>query len=188
MANIVTRTWDSVFLGVRRPLGLVGSPVVLPYRKFGTPHRLRVAGRVVEDRGVVSAAHTPSTAANLWLTFKRYAAYEIPDAEIRIRFGVEEHSILTDRKGFFEVEIKPSKPVELPPFESWFPVKLSLLNAGPNPLLAAEARWAKAEISIGHRLEPAGSCMGGFHTPHGIRKPSPSQSKSCSATLLESGR
>ena len=35
----------------------------------------------------------------------------------------------------------PSKPVELPPFESWFPVKLSLLNAGwgPSPLLAAEA-------------------------------------------------
>lgn len=140
-ASFVERTWDRLFLGVRRPFGLVGSALILPYRKFGTADRLRVAGRVVEDRGVVSAAHTNSTAANLWLTFKRYAAYEVPEAEVRIRFGAEDHTIVTDRKGFFESEIAPAAPVELPPGETWLPVKVTLLNAPSNqrPLLTAEA-------------------------------------------------
>ena len=129
-ASLVGRTWDSLFLGLRRPFGLVGAAMILPYRKFGTSDRLRVAGRVVEDRGVVSAAHSKSTAANLWLTFKRYAAYEVPKAKIGIRFAGENHTIVANRKGFFEVEIKPAAPIKLPSSKCWLPVELSLLDAG----------------------------------------------------------
>jgi hypothetical protein len=35
---------------------------------------------------------------------------------------------------------------------------------------------AKYEIPIGHHRNPAGSCLGGFPTPDGIRKPSPKRS------------
>ena len=36
---------------------------------------------------------------------------------------------------------------------------------------------AKHENPIDRHRSPAGSCLGGFRTPHGIRKPSPSQPK-----------
>src|SRR3712207_1082038 len=95
--------WDKLHRGVREPLGLVGPALILPYRKFGTPELLRIGGRVVEDRGVVTAAHTTSTAANIWLTLKRYGAYEIPGAKVRVQFGADTDTIVTDAKGFFEV-------------------------------------------------------------------------------------
>lgn len=141
VAGRIGRIWDALFLAVRRPFGLVGPAIILPYRKFGTPDRLRIAGRVVEDRGVVSAAHTHSIATNLWLTFKRYAAYEVPEAEIRIEIGPERHAIVSDRKGFFEMELDPAAPLSLPPGESWLPAKLSLVSAptGPSRPLDAEA-------------------------------------------------
>jgi phosphatidate phosphatase APP1 len=140
-AGLVGRAWDRLFVSVRRPFGLLGSPIILPYRKFGTPHRVRLAGRVVEDRGVVAAAHTDSTAANLWLTFKRYVAYEVPGAVVAVRFAGEDHTVASDRKGFFEVEIEPTVPVRLPWGESWLSVELRLLQAGTEatPPLSAEA-------------------------------------------------
>jgi phosphatidate phosphatase APP1 len=122
-------------------LGLLGSPIILPYRKFGTPNRVRLAGRVVEDRGVVAAAHTDSTAANLWLSLKRYVAYEVPGAVVAVRFGGEDHTVASDRKGFFEVEIEPRVPLRLPLGESWLSVEIRLLQARADttPLLSAEA-------------------------------------------------
>jgi hypothetical protein len=47
---------------------------------------------------------------------------------------------------------------------------------------------AKFEIPIDHHRSPAGSCLGGFRTPDGIRKPSPMQSGGNSLTAPESGR
>src|SRR5688572_18649491 len=121
--------WDRLYRGFRERLGAVGTPLILTYRKFGMPELIRIGGRVVEDRGVVSAAHTASTAENLWLTLKRYAAYEVPGAKIRIHFGAETHIVVTDAKGFFEVEIGLSEPVRLPAAESWLPVKVGLVDA-----------------------------------------------------------
>jgi phosphatidate phosphatase APP1 len=133
--------WDKLHRGVREPLGLVGPALLLPYRKFGTPDLLRVGGRVVEDRGVLTAAHTKSAAENIRLTLKRYGAYEIPGAKVRVQFGAETDTIVTDSRGFFEVEIMPSAPVHPPPGEVWLPVKLSLLDApgASNRPLDAEA-------------------------------------------------
>ena len=137
--------WDRFYRGVRERLGAVGTPLILTYRKFGTPELIRIGGRVVEDRGVVSAAHTASTAENLWLTLKRYAAYEVPGAKIRIHFGAETHIVVTDAKGFFEVEIGLSEPVRLPAAESWLPVKVGLVDA---PGDAARPLQAEAFVLI----------------------------------------
>ncbi len=137
--------WDKLHRGVRTPLGLVGPALILPYRKFGTPELLRIGGRVIEDRGVASAAHTDSTAANVWLTLKRYGAYEIPGAKIRIQFGAETDTIVTDAQGFFEIEIEPSKPVHPPAGGTWLPVELNLMEA---PNAASRPIDAEAQILI----------------------------------------
>jgi len=137
--------WDRLHRRVREQLGWVGTPLILTYRKFGTPELIRIGGRVVEDRGVVSAAHTASTAANFWLTLKRYAAYEVPGARIRIHFGAKTEIVVTDAKGFFEVEIELSKPVRLPAGESWLAVKVGLVDA---PGEAARPLQAEASVLI----------------------------------------
>src|SRR5208337_4794785 len=46
----------------------------------------------------------------------------------------------------------------------------------------------KTEIPIDRRRTPAGSCLGGFRTPDGIRKPSPSRSLMRGVVMPQSGR
>lgn len=152
-ARGIAGLWDKLHRGVRTPLGLVGPAIILPYRKFGTPELLRIGGRVIEDRGVASAAHTDSTAANVWLTLKRYGAYEIPGAKIRMQFGPETDTVVTDARGFFEIEIKPLQPVHPPHGESWLPVELNLVEA-PN----AASRPIDAEAAV--LIPPASARFG----------------------------
>ena len=68
--------------------------------------------------------------------------------------------------------------------------KISLTKFPPTPVPSRFRRHlnqAKLQIPIDHRRSPADSCMGGFRTPDGIRKPSPSLPPSRSVELSESG-
>jgi hypothetical protein len=69
---------------------------------------------------------------------------------------------------------------------SW--AKISLTKPPPTPApsrLRNDLNRAKLEIPIDHHRSPAGSCMGGFRTPDGIRKPSPWWSfRRCGAYLV----
>ena len=137
--------WDRLTAGLRQTLRMAGQPLILPYRKFGTPNRLRIAGRVVEDRGVISAAHTDSTAANIWLTFKRYAAYEVEGATVHFEVGGEAGTLVTDRNGFFEAEVVADDQVGPKPGELWLPVKLMLAATPGN---AGAAVVAEGQVLI----------------------------------------
>ena len=62
--------------------------------------------------------------------------------------------------------------------------KTPLTKSQPTPApnrFRNQLNRAKLEIPIDHRRSPAGSCLGGFRMPDGIRKPSPQQT---SAQLL----
>lgn len=137
--------WDSARLGLRRRLGHVDPALILPYRKFGTPERFRIAGRVIEDRGVISAAHTDSTLENVRLTLKRWGSREIPGARITWRCGTEQGELVTDEEGFFEVEIVPAEPAVLQPREMWLTVPLELL---PAPFVTDTPIDAKASVLV----------------------------------------
>ena len=140
-AERLRNRWDGAILAARRQLKLTGPALILPYRTFGTAERFRIAGRVVEDRGVVAASHTDSTPHNLWLTFKRYAAHEVNGARLSFRAGDESGPVVTNRRGFFEVEVKPTKPLSPASGDIWAPVELELVAAPgvESPHVAAEA-------------------------------------------------
>jgi phosphatidate phosphatase APP1 len=131
--------WDKLHFNVRKPLGLVGPALILPYRKYGTADRLRIGGRVIEDRGVLSASYTNSAAANIWLSLKRYGAYEMPGAAVRVRFGEDTETITADAKGFFEIEIEPAAPIHPPEGSLWLSVKLELVSTPSSASLPIEA-------------------------------------------------
>lgn len=128
-AHRIEGVWDKLHLGARRRLGLIGPALILPYRKFGTPERLRIGGRVIEDKGVISAPRSDATRENIRLTLKRYASNEIPGARVAFELRGDAGEVRTDEEGFFEVEIEPATPVALPAGESWLGVKLTLLDA-----------------------------------------------------------
>ena len=94
-------------LGVERD-----TPLLAPYRGFGTAESLWFRGRVLEDEGVISALHSDSLAVNLRHTYKRYETDEIPGATIRWSHesaGGETAggTLETDREGFFEHHFQP---------------------------------------------------------------------------------
>ena len=62
------------------------------------------------------------------------------------------------------------------PAVAWSNVSLTASLSAPSPTPRRHHRdRLKLEVPIDRRRTPAGSCLGGFRTPHGIRKPSPKQ-------------
>ena len=62
------------------------------------------------------------------------------------------------------------------PTVAWSKVSLAASPSAPSPTPRRHRRARlKLEIPIDPRRNPAGSCLGGFRTPHGIRKPSPNE-------------
>ena len=145
VAHRIEGVWDRLHLGARRSLGLIGPALMVPYRKFGTPERLRIGGRVIEDKGVISAPRSNSTRENIRLTLKRYASNEIPGARVAFAVGGEAGEVVTDEEGFFEVEIKPAVPVSPPPGEVWVGVKLTLAEA---PHVTEKPLTAMADVLV----------------------------------------
>jgi len=78
--------------------------VILPYLGYGTPKKLTVCGRVLEDEGFRPTADADSRWRNLIRFWQRLESDEVPGARVRAR-GVE---TVTDREGYFHLELEGS--------------------------------------------------------------------------------
>lgn len=111
----------------RRPL------VIVPYLGFGTPAKLTLSGRVLEDNGLTSARATDSRWRNLVQFARLLESDEVPGVRLRARFQGREQEVLTDGEGYFDLEITPASAL---PSDDWHTVELELLepataHAGP---------------------------------------------------------
>lgn len=94
--------------------------IILPYLGYGTPRRLTVCGRVLQDEGFRPAADVDRRLRNLIAFFKRLETDEVPGARLRARFAGKESETRTNREGYFSVELKvAAKP-------GWNAVELDL--------------------------------------------------------------
>ncbi len=120
------RFWDEARLAFKHRTGLLGTPILVPYRGLATPDELWIRGRVMEDQGVTTAPHSESTLRNVWLTFKRYETDEIGGARVAWRALGQSGELLTDTEGFFDavLPVRPDRSAA-----PWFPVELELLSA-----------------------------------------------------------
>ncbi|MBP0618247.1 App1 family protein [Jiella mangrovi] len=137
--------WDTARLAFKRRTGLLGTPILVPYRGIVTPEGVWVRGRVMEDQGVMTAPHTESTLTNVWLTLKRYETDEIPGARVAWRALGKDGELVTDREGYFDA-VLPVHPG--PDTSPWFTVKLELISAPVH-----EVTPLGAEINV-RRLSP----------------------------------
>ncbi len=104
--------------------------IILPYLGYGTPQKLTVRGRVLEDEGFTATGDADSRWRNLIHFWKRLESDEVPGARVRARCGRADTEALTDREGYFRLELATRAKA------GWNPVELELAD---NPRVKAKA-------------------------------------------------
>jgi len=120
------RFWDRTRQRFKRRVGLLGTPMLVPYRGLSGPDGVWVRGRVLEDQGVISAPHSESTLRNIWLTLWRYETDEVAGAVVKWRALGQEGELVTNEEGYFDA-VLPITPD--PNAAPWFMVEMELLSA-----------------------------------------------------------
>ncbi|RYY94818.1 MAG: DUF2183 domain-containing protein [Chitinophagaceae bacterium] len=139
----VEERWDSLRAGLNRRLGLNDPIQLLPYRTYGTPRKVYVKGRVLEDKRIASASDKDTVLNNLLNMYKRFESDEVAGATLRLRLGSETHEVTTDREGYFVFDIHPAEPIHNEAL--WHPVELELLDA---PIPHEKGMRVSAEVMI----------------------------------------
>jgi phosphatidate phosphatase APP1 len=117
----------AVGAGPARSSAPIADPIIiLPYVSYGTPLKLTIRGRVLEDEGFRAAADADGRWRNLIQFYKRLESDEVPGA--RLRAGDTE--TLTDRQGYFRFEVEGSFPA------GWNDIGLELLHPRPAQAVA----------------------------------------------------
>jgi phosphatidate phosphatase APP1 len=111
--------------------------IILPYLGYGTPRRLTVCGRVLEDEGFLPSADTDTRWRNLVHFYKRLESDEVPAARLRASFLGMKKETTTDAEGYFKLALEPRGRIG--PGE-WQEVELELL--------APEAANATARVLV----------------------------------------
>jgi phosphatidate phosphatase APP1 len=111
-------------------------PRIEAYHGYGTPDRLYLKGRVLQDPGVRPSDADSGRMRNLRNTVRRAMTDEIPFARVRARYGDAEAEAQADREGFFGIVLPIEGPVERD--GAWHEAELELLDPKPSP--GAEVR------------------------------------------------
>ena len=126
----IENAWDALKRDLGRKIALVkerDTPLVQPFRGFGTADEFWVRGRVLEDEGVISALHSDSLLVNLKHTYKRYETDEIPGAVLSWEMGGRAGRVTTDEEGYFDFRFRPGDAFD--PDRAWHDVHLILEEA-----------------------------------------------------------
>ena len=141
----MTRIKPPRFSGLRRLLAKARDPVIiLPYLGYGTPHKLALCGRVLQDEGFRPASDAERRWRNAAAFFRRMESDEVPGARLRASFGNRTTQAVSDRQGYFSVALENLKLKA-----GWHDVQLELLH---DPQVKATGRVLvpprKAEFGV----------------------------------------
>jgi phosphatidate phosphatase APP1 len=103
---------------------------ILPYRGYGTPERLYLSGRVLEDEPVGVAGENDSLWKNMANTWKRFESDEVPFARVRVRipgWGWE-REVTADDEGYFHAAAEAPAAAGETGSRTWHPVELELIH------------------------------------------------------------
>lgn len=113
----------------REPIRIAG------YRSYGTPGRLRLLCRVLEDESHRPARATHSRWRNFREALKRFDADPLPHARVRATYGGTSVELRADDEGFIDAWVELPSPL---PLTGWHQVPLELLD-GRHPGVAGVA-------------------------------------------------
>ena len=97
--------------------------IILPYLGYGTPDKLALTGRVLQDEGFRPTKDTERRWRNLAAFLKRLESDEVPGARVRATFGAHSVETVSDSEGYFSIELAvPGSPA------GWHEIQLELLD------------------------------------------------------------
>lgn len=105
VADIFKYPFRKAYAALKKKLGWLGQPILLPYRGFGNTQHIYVKGRVIEDNGLAQPGEDTSIWQNMLAMFKRYASSGISEVEVKAYFKGTKASAVTNENGFFIFEI-----------------------------------------------------------------------------------
>ncbi len=111
LARKVDEVVDDQMLRLRHRLGTIDPIHIVPYRTYGTPHKLYVRGRVLENKKISVSAEGDTLFKNLLNMYKRFETDEVPGAVVQLELHGEEHQMLTDKEGYFTFNVTPATPL-----------------------------------------------------------------------------
>lgn len=142
-ASVIEDKWDDLRSALTTRLGLHDPLQIVPYRTYGTATHLYIKGRVLEDKRISAASDKDTILNNLLNMYKRFESDEVPQALLKAILGNEEHTVTTDKEGYFVLKLQPLLPIINE--HLWHPVPLQLVSA-PIPFIAG--LQAQAEVMI----------------------------------------
>lgn len=124
--NATLGAWKSELnklLHIREPLKIV------PYRSYGTPKRVWLMGRVLQNEGIRSRPKDASLWKNLLNMYRRFESDEVPNARVAVTFAEQRVEVVTNREGYFQAEIKLQEALDGD--RLWYSACLELLQPQP---------------------------------------------------------
>ena len=118
--------WHGFKGQVKKAMGIQDPVLVMPYLGYGTPDKLRLKGRVLQDEGIKLKEEDAPFWENLVNMYRRFETDELPYVQLRI--WIEEQppvTVTTDSEGFFDAEIELAQP--LAGDRLWHPIQVQLL-------------------------------------------------------------
>ncbi len=107
-------------LGKSRPVQIIA------YYGYGTPERLELMGRVLKDKGVVSADDNDTLWNNILKMYKRIESDELSGISVEASFQGMKIKETSDEEGYFKLIIHPQKPINTK--DMWQEVRLKLID------------------------------------------------------------
>lgn len=124
------QVFDHAWMGLRKASPFATRLMVLPYRGYATSDKLVLTGRVLRDEGFAASEKPGTPWQNLFELYKRLSSNEVPGARVRARFRGMEQVAVTDREGYFGIDMALDRPIDVP---GWNSVELELIDA-PLPM------------------------------------------------------
>jgi phosphatidate phosphatase APP1 len=106
--------------------------IILPYLGYGTAEKLRLCGRALQDEGFRPTSDAERRWRNLVAFLKRMESDVMPGARLRARFANHEVQAVSDRQGYFSIEIDASGAAP-----GWQDISLQLVR---DPKIGAAGR------------------------------------------------
>ena len=110
-ARYIDNHSDKIRHLLRKRLGSNNPIHIVPYRTYGTPRRIYIRGRVLEDKGIAAGTKEDTLFANLLNMYRRFESNEVPGAILKVTLPEEEHTVITDQEGYFVFDLNPKVPV-----------------------------------------------------------------------------
>jgi phosphatidate phosphatase APP1 len=119
--------YDKMKLNFKKRLNLYDPVHICSYRMYGSQECIHLKGRVLENKGITSAADSHSTWRNIINMYKRFESDEVPGAKLSIKFMGNEYPVTADDEGFFYCSFRPE--CQLLAAQVWHEAEVTLLES-----------------------------------------------------------